>query len=158
MTKKTPDEIIPPRRGQPPHEPNDVTRRIVTQGIACRMSQEDVAAAIGVCHVTLRKHYEAEITGGKAMTDLIVADALIKLIKAGDFQAIKLYMLNQMGFRDKIDVTAATNEPEVPLAIREFNKIIAQAALRRSEADDAAALQDRPVLVIDHSAKPPGHG
>lgn len=155
MTKKTPDEIIPPRGpGQPKHEPNDVTRRIVMQGIACRMSQEDVAAAIGVCHVTLRKHYEQEITCGKAMTDLIVADALMKLIKAGDFQAIKLYMLNQMGFRDKIDVTAATNEPEVPLAIREFNKIIAAAALRRQSSDDEAALPDRPVLVIDHSPKP----
>lgn len=122
------------------------------------MSHDDVAAAIGVCHVTLRKHYEQEITCGKAMTDLIVADALMKLIKAGDFQAIKLYMLNQMGFRDKIDVTASTNDPEVPMAVREFNRIIAAASLRRVAQVQSIDVPDRPVLVIDQSPKPPGHG
>lgn len=160
MTKKKHEqEIIPPRNpGQQPHVPNDVYRRIVTQGVAARMNQEEISRALGFSPETLVKYYSVEIAGGKAMNDLIVADAMMKNIKAGDTALIKFYMMNQLGWKEKLDVESKTNEPQVPLAVQEFNRIIAAASLRRMAPVQSPDVQDRPVLVIDHNPKPPGHG
>lgn len=122
------------------------------------MTQEDISRALGFSPETLVKYYAAEIAGGKAMNDLIVADAMMKNIKAGDTALIKFYMMNQLGWKDKIDIESKTNDSEVPLAIREFNQILADALLPRPAPHVPGALQDRSVLVIDQSPKPPGHG
>lgn len=157
--KKTEQEIIPPRRpGQQPHVPDDVFRRLVTQCVAARMTQEEIARALGFSPETLVKYYQVEIAGGKAMNDMIVADAMMKNIKAGDTALIKFYMMNQLGWKEKIDVESKTNESEVPLAIREFNQILANALLPRPAQNIPGNVQDRPVLVIDQSPKPTGHG
>lgn len=158
MPKKKPDEITPPRRpGQQPHVPNDVFRRLVTLGVAGRMTQEEISRALGFSPETLVKYYSDDLAGGKAMNDLIAIDAMMQAIKKGDTALIKYYMSNQLGWKDKIDIESKTNEPEVPLAIQEFNRIIAAASVRRGASSNAAVVQDRPVLVIDHGPQSTGH-
>ena len=122
------------------------------------MTQEDIGRALGFSHETLVKYYSAELAAGKAMTDMIAIDAMMKNIKAGDTALIKFYMSNQLGWKDKVDIESKTNDSEVPLAIREFNQILANALLPRPAQNVPGTVQDRSVLVIDQSPKPTGHG
>lgn len=147
---RQPEEPKP--NGRPPHVPDPVSRRMVTLGKGCRMNMEDIAAAINVSTETLNKHYKDELAGGKAMTDMFVADAMMKGIAKGDSALIRFYMTNQMGFKEKQDVQIENNFTFATLAVPEVNRRLADILTRRTNFTDAPLLENRPVLSVDRDA------
>ena len=57
----------PPKKGEclPPHEPNEMSRRYVENGILNGFTHKQIANVIDVCEDTLRKHYAKELASGK---------------------------------------------------------------------------------------------
>lgn len=139
--------------GKPPHVPNDITRRLVSLGIGCRMEKQAIAAALGIHRDTLDKYYQEEFSAGKAMTDLFVADKMFEGIKNGDTALIKYYMNNQMGFKEKADVTVENNFTFATLAVPEINRKLAELLTRRQGDAIQAPVTNRPVLSIDGDAR-----
>lgn len=69
---------FPPKKGEclQPHEPNEVTRRCVQNGVLNGFTHKQIASVIDVCEDTLRKHYKAELANGK---ELLITKATDRL-------------------------------------------------------------------------------
>lgn len=63
---------------QKPHEPTEQTRKTVESMSAYGIPQEDIAAVIGICHVTLRKYYRRELDMATAKANAKVAEGLYR--------------------------------------------------------------------------------
>ena len=78
----------------------DTVKVMVAGGII----QADIARSKGISLPTLRKHYRAELDNGKTELDTMVVVEHVKLIKKGDFAAIKWWQQSRMGWRgDGVD-------------------------------------------------------
>lgn len=78
----------PGKGGRPPHAPSGENRRQVRYLASRLMPQEAIAAVLGICDDTLRKHCEAELREGEGRGCLKVAESLDKLLEAGGEKAI----------------------------------------------------------------------
>jgi len=88
--------------GQPPHEPTDDSRRIVSVMRACGDTTEDIALALGVSRPTLNKHYQAELDAGKQQMDAQVKTSLHRMAASGRYPAATFfYLKTKCGFREK---------------------------------------------------------
>lgn len=65
-------------RGQPPHQPTEVTRAQVGSLAGCGMPQALIAGEIGVSKKTLLRHYRAELDSGLERANAKVAQSLFK--------------------------------------------------------------------------------
>jgi hypothetical protein len=103
----------PPSR--PPHEPTKVDRDTVSLMVAGGIAQNDIARARGISAVTLRKYYKEELATGTTALSTIVLIQHIKLIRAGDFHAIKWWQQARMAGRSASSWTRASR-PTPPCA------------------------------------------
>ena len=78
----------PGKGGRPPHAPSGENRRQVRYLASRLIPQEAIAAVLGICDDTLRKHCEAELREGEGRGCLKVAESLDKLLEAGSEKAI----------------------------------------------------------------------
>jgi hypothetical protein len=86
-------------RGAPSHEPTKADRDMITVMVAGGIKQADIARAKGIDIKTLRKHYREELDNGASSINTMVLVEHIKLIKKGEFQAIRWWEQARMGFR-----------------------------------------------------------
>lgn len=138
--------------GAPHHEPTDLSRRCVMIARAMRIKADVIAQHLGISRDTLDRHYRAEIDKGKIMVDMLCGQALVTNIEKGDMTAIKFYMINQMGFKEKSEIDVKNTQPEIPLFLQEFNRIIDAANSRSRTLDHAPLVQDGLVLPADDGA------
>jgi hypothetical protein len=69
---------------------------MITVMVAGGITQADIARAKGISLPTLRKHYREELDNGAASVNTMVLVEHIKLIKGGDFQAIRWWEQSRM--------------------------------------------------------------
>jgi hypothetical protein len=77
------------RVGRPSHKPTSANRRLVEQAIACGQSADNVATALGISSVTLRKCYANELTYGRARKFCEVVGLLFKQGRKGNVSSLK---------------------------------------------------------------------
>src|SRR5689334_1264857 len=95
-------------RGNQPHQVTDRNKTAIMLAKSMRMSMEEVASFLGISRDTIDRHYKNELAHGKVMCDLRAASAWMRCIDQGDMTAIKFYLINQMGFKDKTDINVKT--------------------------------------------------
>jgi hypothetical protein len=71
-----PPETERRKGGRPPYEPTKTHRDSVQTMTAYGIPQEEIAAVLGISHVTLRKYYAREIATGATLANSKVAEAL----------------------------------------------------------------------------------
>ena len=92
MPKDLPEpDVLPAKRGRghPAHAPTKADRDMITVMVAGGITQADIARAKGIDLKTLRKHYREELDNGATSVNTMVLAEHLKLIKKGDFQAIR---------------------------------------------------------------------
>jgi hypothetical protein len=102
-----------PGSGRPAHEPTNRTRYVVEVAVACGMSHEDIALAVGVSLNTLKAHYATELEAGSAKVTAKVGRSLVRKALKGDTGAIIWFSKNRMGWRDttRTELTGANGGP-----------------------------------------------
>jgi hypothetical protein len=65
--------------GRPPHEPDERTRAIVESVVAFGITQDDIAAHLGINGDTLRKHYRKELNEGVFKAHMKVGGVILDL-------------------------------------------------------------------------------
>jgi hypothetical protein len=108
---ETAPEAGPERRpvGRPPHRPTEERRRHV-EGMASRwLNQQDIAAILGICETTLRKHYAEELRRGTARGNLRLTERFRDKLDAGDTASIIWATKSRLGWSERIrqDVSVA---------------------------------------------------
>ena len=94
ITRMTEENGLVPvnKGGRPPHEPDERTRAIVESAVAFGITQDDMAAHLGINGDTLRKHYRKELNEGvfkahmkdaSAIRARITSIALTSLVSIG---------------------------------------------------------------------------
>lgn len=104
---KPPKKQIPARqtkRGRPEFEPTPKQRDRVARCIACNMSEDDTARAIGISTETLRKHFADEIRTARAVRRADAIELLWKTARKGNVSAQKKL----------IEMTARVEDPAQP--------------------------------------------
>lgn len=92
--------------GRPAFVPTQADRDKVWQ-LAGLMSQDDIARLVGEKGVSvdcLRDHFQHELAVGKARTDAICCNGLIRKMQSGDLGAICFYAKTRMGWREKSEM------------------------------------------------------
>jgi AraC-like DNA-binding protein len=89
---------------RPPHDPTKMDRDTVSIMVAGGIGQKDIARARGISEPTLRKYYKKELATGATELNTIAIIAHVKLIRAGDFHAIKWWQQARMGWSERIVV------------------------------------------------------
>ena len=99
MTEQ-PDELPAKRgRGQPAHEPSKAYRDAVTLMVSGGTAQAKIARWLRIDLKTLRKHYREELDNGATSINMMVVSEHLKLIKKGNFPAIKWWEQSRLGWR-----------------------------------------------------------
>jgi hypothetical protein len=89
---------------RPPHDPTKMDRDTVSVMVAGGIGQKDIARARGISEPTLRKYYKLELANGATELNTLAIIAHVKLIRAGDFHAIKWWEQSRMGWSERIVV------------------------------------------------------
>lgn len=90
--------------GRPSHKPTDELRAQVETMLSVGITQEQVAAYIGICVDTLVKHYADEIRKGSMNANVAVAKSLYKNAIKGNVSAQIFWCKTRLGWREKVDV------------------------------------------------------
>lgn len=98
------------KRGRPEHEPSLADREMVEAMVAGGMIQVDIAGALGVALMTLRKHYREELDNGRARVDAIAMSEHVKCMKRGEHPAIKWHHRAFMGISGQAREDAPANQ------------------------------------------------
>jgi hypothetical protein len=77
------------KRGRPPFVATPTMRRKVSELIACGMSQDDIARAIGCSAPTLSVHFAEELATGRAARRAEVIGLLFRQARRGNVTAQK---------------------------------------------------------------------
>lgn len=88
------------RGGRPAFAATDEQRYSVNLMAGIGIPQEDIAAAIGITRVTLRKHFRSELDTGRVRTITKVADSLVRQALAGNMTAAIFYLKTQAGWTE----------------------------------------------------------
>lgn len=88
-------------RGQPPHEPTDHNREIVTKMTQYGVHQDTISKCLDISLPTLYKYYRREIDTAKANCIVKVADRLMNKINNDDGPSIMFYLKTQAGWRER---------------------------------------------------------
>ena len=84
-------------RGRPQFQPTNEQREQCAILAAGRMSEENIAAALGVSRPTLRKHFAHELTTGAAQRNAAVLLALYATALAGNVAAARTWLAARQG-------------------------------------------------------------
>lgn len=91
QTPAQPDDE-PNLGGRPPFQPSDKQRREVAIAAGGGMTQESIAAALGISTPTLRKHFALELSEIASKRRLEVLGALFRQARKGNVSAAKAYL------------------------------------------------------------------
>ena len=125
-------------RGRPPHEPTAERRRQVEVMARRFMPQEAIAAVIGVCDDTLRRHYAAELRRGDGLGCERLAAKFEGLVDSGNVAAIMHGVKVKLGLSEKtkmehsgevgggkLDVYLRMTEDELLKRLAELDEVLA---------------------------------
>lgn len=88
--------------GNPAHEPTDKTRAEVAALVSFGITQDDIAAHIGISDVTLREHYREELDTALTRANARVANKLFKkAVEHEDLTAIMFWLKTRAKWREK---------------------------------------------------------
>src|SRR4051794_29743072 len=91
-----------------PHVPTPTSRQQVQAMAGYGIDQEKIAAIIGICDKTLRKHYRNELDLGLDKANSLVAQALFQNATANNNVTAQIFwMKTRAGWREKVDHTHA---------------------------------------------------
>jgi hypothetical protein len=106
-----------PKKGEcyPPHEPSELTRRLVVCGKENHMTDRQIAKVLDVCEDTLRKHYRKELDCGKEASLVKITDRLKQCFINNDEMlekdpkvvqsAIQFYLNAKGGWKQQAETT-----------------------------------------------------
>lgn len=106
--------------GRPSHQPDAKSRQQVEMLVSYGLTQDAIAAIVGVHDDTLRKHYAQELAYGKAKVTAQVANALVKKAlsdRTDSVNAAKFYLQSQAGWKER-------SEQEQSGSVRVVNEIV----------------------------------
>lgn len=132
--------------GRPEFAPTKRHRDKVEQLVACGMSKEDVARALGITKPTLLKHFPEELAGGVAKKRSEIIGMLFKAAKSGNVTAQK--KLEEMNRVATAAEAMADIPAEAPKAEPMGKKAQVKAAAERVEG--AFAPPQPPKLVVNN--------
>lgn len=104
------------------------------------IKQDDIAAALGISDVTLRRHFGQELSVAKTRVIAKVADSLIRQALAGNMTAAIFFLKTKAGWRE-----TAVDE----VGKKQAAAVVAQEA---SEPGKAFAPAAPPKLVVNNKA------
>jgi len=82
------------------YTPSDKDQQLVTQMAAVGITQEQIAAVIGITHETLNKYYQEELLTAKSKVIAKVAGTLVNKALKGDNTCMIFYLKTQGGWRE----------------------------------------------------------
>lgn len=83
-----------------PHIPTDENRKMVSKMSGYGVPQAMIADVVGVCLVTLKKHYSAELGQGAGKAAAAIGERLFKrAYEDGDVTALIWYTKSRMGWK-----------------------------------------------------------
>lgn len=128
---------------RPEFKPTPAQRRQVSVLAAAKMSEERIAAVIGISRVTLRKHFAEELTGGKAKRNAAVLQAIYKQALSGNVSAMRLWVkVSGLDMPDLLEQPEQT-EDDAPLGKKDQAQRDALNAGKGSEWGDDLAFGGR---------------
>lgn len=89
---------------RPSHQPTERTRQQVEMLVSFGLTQDAIAAIIGIHDETLRKHYAHELDHGRAKVVAQVANSLVKKAlsdRTDSVSAAKFYLQSQGGWQER---------------------------------------------------------
>lgn len=103
------------KRGHPPHEPSQDQRDLVRNLTIAGVSQDRIAAMIGISDVTLRLHYRAELDDGSDKANAAVVGHLFNKCQNGDTAALIFWAKTRLGWKEtsRSEHTGADGAPIV---------------------------------------------
>lgn len=99
--------------GKPPHKVTDATRIAVAAMASIGSTQDTIATVLRCDPTTLRRHYDHELTHGKAIVDAKIASTLIGRAIAGETAQGIFYAKTRMGWKESRD-----DAPSATLSLR----------------------------------------
>jgi hypothetical protein len=90
--------------GRPPHRPTAEQRRQVEVMAGRFMPQEAIAAVLGICDDTLRRHYAEELRRGDGLGCLKLSTKFEGLIDSGNVPAILHGVKVKLGLSERVKV------------------------------------------------------
>ena len=82
------------------YNPNDTDKQLVMQMAAVGISQEQIAAVIGITHETLNKYYKEEVNTAKSKAIAKIGATLYNKALKGDNTCMIFYLKTQGGWRE----------------------------------------------------------
>jgi hypothetical protein len=79
---------------------SDKLRKEISKLIVAQMSERDIAKYLNIDYQIFKERYKDVIESALPKMNILVVDALIKKIKNGDMNAIKLYLTSVMKWDD----------------------------------------------------------
>jgi hypothetical protein len=122
------------KKGRPPHIPTADFRRFVQLALACGQEEEDIAAALGIHHRTLKRHYFHELGGKRSARlrlDMKNMAAMVAQVEAGNVAAMallekKMERLRLAALSDRVINRSSKSEAKPPkLGKKEAAKVAA---------------------------------
>jgi len=115
LKKRGPNGGARPGAGRPAFEPTDAERKQVEALSGYGLPIEQIAALVrdGIDTDTLRKHFQAELTRGKAKANAKVGQTLFQKVMTGDTTAAIWWSKTQMRWAEtqKHELTGADGAP-----------------------------------------------
>lgn len=99
-----------PKAGRPAHEVDESSKRLIKNLAGIGLTQEQIAARLGISADTLSKYYSKEWEIGKAEAISIIAGSLFQKAKAGDNSCMMFYLKTQGRWKENHDDTNANGE------------------------------------------------
>ena len=86
--------------GKPPYQPDDNQRQMVERAVGLGITQERIAAMLGISKVTLEKHFRAELDRGMVSVEFQVGNSLVDQALKGNVNACALYLSRRAGWKE----------------------------------------------------------
>src|SRR5215470_11551250 len=99
-TRDIATNLLPRRRGPPPFQPTDDQRRMVERAVGLGITQERIAALLGISKVTLEKHFREELERGMVSVEYKVGNSLVDQALKGNVNACALYLSHRAGWKE----------------------------------------------------------
>ena len=107
------------------YNPNDQDKQLVMQMSAVGISQEQIAAVIGITHETLNKYYKTELETSKSKAIAKIGGTLYNKALKGDNTCMIFYLKTQGGWRETTHIISENKNYAIgsdPLTEEEFEK------------------------------------
>ena len=122
--KKAPPKKATPRRRGPSHKPTAEMRAKVERLSAVGIPQTEIALIMGICKMTLRKHYEFELQTAAAKANATIGGALYNKAMGGDTTSMIFWLKTRARWRetDRADDENDATPTKVQIEITDARK------------------------------------